>query len=86
MVLPLILVSSYLGFLLLRSRVSVLSRLALDSVHLLDGLLEAGDDDEAANHGALAGLTAIAPDDEALMPPASHDAPDPLCDVRPDPR
>ena len=43
----LILVSSYLGFLLLRSRLSVLSRLALDSVHLLDGLLEAGDDDEA---------------------------------------
>ena len=44
------------------------------------------DDDEAANHGALAGLTAIAPDDDALMPPASHDAPDPLRDVRPDPR
>ena len=43
----LILVSSYLGFLLLRSRLSVLSRLALDSVHLLDGLLEAGEDDEA---------------------------------------
>ena len=43
----LILVSSYLGFLLLRSRLSVLSRLALDSVHLLDGLLEAGDDDKA---------------------------------------
>ena len=43
----LILVSSYLGFLLLRSRLSVLSRLALDSVHLLDGLLKAGDDDEA---------------------------------------
>ena len=42
-----ILVSSYLGFLLLRSRLSVLTRLALDSVHLLDGLLEAGDDDEA---------------------------------------
>lgn len=47
MVWLLILVSSYLGFLLLRSRLSVLSRLALDSVHLLDGLLEAGDDDEA---------------------------------------
>jgi len=43
----LILVSSYLGFLLLRSRLSVLSRLALDSVHLLDGLLEAGEDDDA---------------------------------------
>ena len=42
-----IFLSSYLAFLLLRSRLSVLSRLALDSVHLLDGLLEAGDDDEA---------------------------------------
>ena len=47
MVWLLILVSSYLGFLLLRSRLSVLSRLTLDSVHLLDGLLEAGEDDEA---------------------------------------
>ena len=47
---------------------------------------KAGDDDGAANHGALAGLTAIAPDDDALMPPASHDAPDPRCDVRPDPQ
>ncbi len=46
MVWLLILVSSYLGFLLLRSRLSVLSRLALDSVHLLDGLLEPGEDDE----------------------------------------
>ena len=43
----LILVSSYLGFLLLRSRLSILSRLALDSVHLLDGLLDAGEDDDA---------------------------------------
>jgi len=42
----LILVSSYLAFLLLRSRLSVLSRLALDSVHLLDGLLEPGEDDD----------------------------------------
>lgn len=40
-----ILLSSYSGFLLLRSRLSVLSRLALDSVHLLDGLLQPGDDD-----------------------------------------
>ncbi len=41
-----IFLSSYLGFLLLRSRLSVLSRLALDSVYLLDGLLESGDGDE----------------------------------------
>ncbi len=46
MIWMLILVSSYLAFLLLRSRLSVLSRLALDSVQLLDGLLEPGEDDE----------------------------------------
>ncbi len=46
MVWLLILISSYGAFLLLRSRLAVLSRLALDSVHLLDGLLEPGEDDE----------------------------------------
>lgn len=38
--------SGYLAFLLLRVRLSVLERLALDSVRLLDGLLEPGEDDE----------------------------------------
>lgn len=41
-----ILVSSYAGFYLLRRRLDVLSKLALRSVHLLDGLLEPGDEDE----------------------------------------
>jgi len=41
-----ILVSSYAGFYLLRRRLDVLSKLALRSVHLLDGLLESGDEDE----------------------------------------
>ena len=41
-----ILVSSYAGFYLLRCRLDVLSKLALRSVHLLDGLLEPGDEDE----------------------------------------
>ena len=46
MVWLLILISSYGAFLLLRSRLAVLTRLALDSVHLLDGLLEPGEDDD----------------------------------------
>ena len=41
-----ILVSSFAGFYLLRRRLDVLSKLALRSVHLLDGLLEPGDEDE----------------------------------------
>ena len=41
-----IFVSSYAGFYLLRRRLDVLSKLALRSVHLLDGLLEPGDEDE----------------------------------------
>ena len=68
----LILVSSYLGFLLLRSRLSVLSRLALDSVHLLDGLLEAGEDDEALDEAEADWLVAcFAP----LTPPAHRFTP-----------
>ena len=41
-----LLLSGYLAFMLLRSRLSVLERLTLDSVGLLDGLLEPGEDDE----------------------------------------
>ena len=42
----LLLLSGYLAFLLFRRRLSVLERLTLDSVRLLDGLLEPGEDDE----------------------------------------